>query len=52
MQDVCSHRWDLYSKIPLIVKRSGAYIGVVGILGVKEKYGLQCLFEYCSVLNR
>lgn len=37
MQDVCTHRWDLFSKIPWIVKRSGAYIGVVGILGGKKR---------------
>lgn len=33
------HRWDLYSKLLLIFKRSSAYVGVVGIAAMKEKHG-------------
>lgn len=44
-QDVRPHRQDLYSEIFSTVKTCLAvYIGVVGIVIMKEKYGELCLF--------
>lgn len=43
MQDIHPHMRDLYSKIISTVKRSAAFIGVVGIAAMKEKYGRQRL---------